>query len=193
MHAVLSDCTSASERPESPTASSAARQQYLEASDMVGSSLFGIGVRSSLASTSDIAPATRLLRPRLSHSGIARTPLAPARRASTTRGYSWPRHEIRPTPVIATRRDAIASSRASRRPRPPLAGLDRLEKIAYRLDPRELLVLDVDAERILQLRRQGDENQGADVQVVSKGSGVGDVRRGDFDIGCGKETADYLV
>src|SRR6266853_327559 len=81
MHAVLSDCTSASESPESPTASSAARQQYLDASEMAGRSFLGMDEPSNLASTSTIAPATRLFRPRLSHSGMARTPLAPRRGA----------------------------------------------------------------------------------------------------------------
>src|SRR6266581_3405050 len=84
MHAVLSDCTSASESPESPTASSAARQQYLDASEMAGRSFLGMDERSNLASTSTTAPATRLFRPRLSHSGTARTPLAPLWRALTT-------------------------------------------------------------------------------------------------------------
>src|SRR5713101_8266751 len=76
MHAVLSDCTSESESPESPTASSAARQQYLDPSEITGRSLFEMDERSNLASTSTIAPATRLFRPRLSHSGMARRPLA---------------------------------------------------------------------------------------------------------------------
>src|SRR6267143_737918 len=113
MHAVLWDCTSASESPESPTASSAARQQYLEASEITGRSLFGMDERSNFASTPVIAPATRLFRPRLSQSGIARRPLAPFWRAFTTSLYSCPRHDTRPTPVIATRRGAINSDRVT--------------------------------------------------------------------------------
>src|SRR5438034_9703166 len=84
MHAVLPECTSASERPESPTASSAARQQYLDPSEITGRSFFGIGERSNFASTPVIAPATRLFRPRLSQSGMPRRPLSPFWRAFTT-------------------------------------------------------------------------------------------------------------
>src|SRR6266699_5962523 len=102
MHAVLSDCTSASESPESPTASSAARQQYLDASEITVRSFFGMDERSNLGSTSKIAPATRLFRPRLSQPGMARRPLTPFWRALTTWLYSCPRHDTSPTPVIAT-------------------------------------------------------------------------------------------
>jgi len=109
IHAVRSDCTSTSLSPESLTASSDATQQYFEAADIARSNFLGIDDCLSFGSKSTIVPATRLLIPKLSHSGMARRPLTPFRRASTTWEYSCPRQETMPTPVIATRRGAISS------------------------------------------------------------------------------------
>src|SRR5689334_1792827 len=155
MHAVLSDVSSASGRPASRTASMAAMQQYLEDSDMARSNFFGIGEPSSFALRSTIEPATRLLNPRLSHSGMARSPLAPLCRAFTTCVYSCPKHETRPTPVIATREEAMPQ--ATSRPRAsPLAVFDCLEKVADRLNAAEFVIVYAYVQLVLELRRQCD-------------------------------------